>query len=203
MDLDCDVDDPVQSPKCLADHIFPPVMMRCLLGDDEITVPFCKQSPRLIVYEMKRKKVEGLPAVPGERDDLQFDDASTADLQEHEFQCEENECSPTSDFMLNELGKRLQGNEELEKSFSSWFEKQHVERQRRFYRHVNAHVVNSNGYMTEYNSLLTLLTASHTAALPLGSSEQALAAMFYLTVSCHCVCLSMWQMSAHTLDHMS
>lgn len=188
IEFEYDVDDPVLHPLNLHDHVFRPLLQKVLVGNRTLSVPFAKNDPRLIVYEMRRQKTAGLPPLAGavdigEDDEKSDDGMSVVGEQEEDCLPEESECSNSSDFMLAELCKRIQDNAPLEKSFSVWFQSQHVQRQRRFYKRVHSLVVNSNGNMTEFNRLLTLLTGSHTAALPLGSSEQALAAMFYLTVS--------------------
>jgi hypothetical protein len=93
----------------------------------------------------------------------------------------EEEDTYLTEQILLKLEQRLTSDSKLLPFFSEWFSKQPVDKQKYFYNRVQDMVPESNGFMTEYNRLLTLLTSSHTAALPLGSTEQALAAMFYLT----------------------
>ena len=189
--LDVEEDDPVSCPSDIVAHCMTPLWNNVNVGEEVVSVPFHKANPRLIVYEMKRRKVSSMPSIPEDsvlEDDVSESEMSTVGPAEDGFEAEESECSMTTDFMMTELSKRISDNDTLREDFSKWFQVQHLDRQKRFYKHVNALVVKGNGYLTEYNRLLTLLTGSHTAALPLGSSEQALAAMFYLTVSARVFC---------------
>lgn len=82
--------------------------------------------------------------------------------------------------ILAELERALPSQSGFAKALCQWLKSRPLVVQKEIYNRVNDMAEHGNGFMTEYSPLLSLLTGSHTAALPLGSTEQALAAMFYL-----------------------
>lgn len=149
-----------------------PHLIGSTLSDDG--VPLQKVDRKLLVYEMKRSALPPLPVVEEEGDDEHEDERSEEGMTEGRINAEK--------MRMEQILEEVAGNNaDIALPFFKWFRQQSLPVCRRVYRYISELCLDANGYMTEYNPYLSLLTGNHTAALPLGGAEQALAAMFYLT----------------------
>lgn len=136
-------------------------------------IPLLKKDRKLIVYEMQRRELPSLPEVVEE-----FESGDECSFQSCEEKPEIDDETIEMERILEEVAGRER---KILVPFLKWFESNPLKVRRRVYQYISQLCVQGNGYITEYSPVLSLLTANHTAAYPLGGGEQALAAMFYLT----------------------